>query len=162
MAQGRTVLLAVRIGEASVRAARTAAWLGKALGARVSVLYVAAELETVAVVAAGAGLDQAEVRKRIEAEARDRADELVRDILGDLPYDVVIAEGDVAEGVTDAAASMGADLIVVGSRGRSAVRSIILGDTARDILRRAPCAVVVVPPGAAEHADAGESEEPQA
>jgi nucleotide-binding universal stress UspA family protein len=150
MPNGRNILLAVRIGEASVGPGRTAAWLARDLGAQVTVLYVAVELETVPAIAAGAGLDLEEVRQRIRAEARERADVLARQVLGDVRYDVVVGEGGVADEVAAVAARVGADLVVVGSQGRSAVRSVILGDTTRDILRRAQCPVVVVPPGVGE------------
>jgi nucleotide-binding universal stress UspA family protein len=150
MSNGRTILLAIRIGEASLGPGRTAAWLARDLGATVTVLYVAVELETVPAVSAGAGLDQEEVRQRIRGEARERADVLARHVLGDVPYDVMVGEGDVADEVAAVADRVGADLVVVGSQGRSAVRSVILGDTTRDILRRAHCPVVVVPPGVAE------------
>jgi nucleotide-binding universal stress UspA family protein len=150
MSHDRNILLSVRIGEASMGPGRTAAWLARAMNARVTVLYVAVELETVPAVAAGAGLDPEEVRQRIVTEASERADFLAQHVLGDIPYDVVVGEGDVADEVAAVAARVGADLVVVGSQGRSAVRSVILGDTTRDILRRAHCPVVVVPPGVAE------------
>jgi nucleotide-binding universal stress UspA family protein len=62
--------------------------------------------------------------------------------------DVVIEEGDVAERVAAVAASLDADLVVVGTEARGAIRGMILGDTTREILRRSPCPVIVVPPGA--------------
>jgi nucleotide-binding universal stress UspA family protein len=37
-----------------------------------------------------------------------------------------------------------ADLVVVGSRGRSGVRRILLGSTAEEVVRRAPCPVTIV------------------
>jgi nucleotide-binding universal stress UspA family protein len=150
MSDGRTILLAIRIGEASIGPGRTAAWLARDLGVKVTVLYVAVELETVPAVSAGAGLDQEEVRQRITEEARERADVLARHVLGDVPYEVVVGEGDVADEVAAVAERVGASLVVVGSQGRSAVRSVILGDTTRDILRRSHCPVVVVPPGVGE------------
>jgi nucleotide-binding universal stress UspA family protein len=150
MAPEHTILLAVRIGEPSLGPARTAAWLARDLGASVTILNVAVELQTAAAVAAGAGLDLAEVRDRMVTDARERATALARDVMGDVPFQVVVAEGDVAEEVAATADRIGAALVVAGSQGRSAVRSVITGDTTRDILRRAHCPVVVVPPGVGE------------
>lgn len=147
MASGRTILLAVRIGEASLAPARTAAWLARDMGARIVILNVAVELQTAAAVAAGAGLDLGEVRDRMIADAQDRAEELGRDVLGELPWEALIVEGDVAHEVANAVDRLDADLVVAGSRGRSGIRSVILGDTTQDILRRSHCPVVVVPPG---------------
>jgi nucleotide-binding universal stress UspA family protein len=78
MTTGRAILLAIRIGEASLAPARTAAWLARELGASVTILNVAVELQTAAAVAAGAGLDLEEVRERMVRDARARAEE-VRD-----------------------------------------------------------------------------------
>jgi nucleotide-binding universal stress UspA family protein len=145
-----SILLAIRTGAASRGPARTAAWLAQAMGARVTVVYVAQELETAPAVASGAGVDLDEVREKMRADARQRAAELAAELLGDGAFDVVVAEGDVAEEVAAAAERLGADLLVVGSQGRSTVRSVILGDTTQSILRRAHCPVVVVPPGVGE------------
>lgn len=41
----------------------------------------------------------------------------------------------------------GASLLVVGTRGRGALTSAILGSVSLGLLERAPCPVVVVPPG---------------
>ncbi len=151
MAHEHSILLAVRIGEASIGPARTAAWLARVMGARVIVLNVAVELETAAAVAAGAGLNLDQVRDRMFGEARERAEALARDILADVPYDVQVVEGNVADEVVAAATRTGAELVVAGSQGRSAVRSVILGDTTGEILRKSHCPVVVVPPGVTPH-----------
>jgi nucleotide-binding universal stress UspA family protein len=150
MDREHNILLAIRIGEASLGPIRTAGWLARELGGRVTILNVAVELQTAAAVAAGAGLDLDEVRDRMVTDARERAAALARQVLDDVPFDVVVAEGDVGEEVAAAADRLDADLVVAGSQGRSAVRSVILGDTTRDILRRAHCPVVVVPPGVGE------------
>jgi nucleotide-binding universal stress UspA family protein len=53
--------------------------------------------------------------------------------------------GHPADGLVAAARKTGASLIVVGSTGP---RSSLLGSVSADVSRRAPCPVVVVPPGA--------------
>lgn len=55
----------------------------------------------------------------------------------------------VAEALTAVAAEQHAAAIVVGSRGRSAVREILLGSVAMATLHQSPCPVVVVPHRAA-------------
>lgn len=52
----------------------------------------------------------------------------------------------VADTVAAVADELGACAIVVGSRGRGAVKSKLLGSTSASLLRQAPCPVVVVPP----------------
>ena len=49
--------------------------------------------------------------------------------------------GDEAEFVADAARETGAELIVMGSRGRTAIAGAVLGSTSQRILHEAPCPV---------------------
>jgi nucleotide-binding universal stress UspA family protein len=39
----------------------------------------------------------------------------------------------------------GADMLVVGSRGRGALSTILLGSVSEEVIRRSPCPVVVIP-----------------
>lgn len=147
MTEPRRILLAVRIGEASAGPATTARWLARELGGRITLLYVASELSTAAEVATAMARDLEAVRAQMKADAEERARQLGEEFLGDVPFDVFVAEGDVAEAVAAAGKEVGAHLIVVGSRGRGTLQSVVLGDTTRDILRAAKSPVVVVPFG---------------
>lgn len=75
----------------------------------------------------------AEAGARIAAEAGGHAD----------PYPVADRVR-VADTVAALAGEMEACAIVVGTRGRGAVRSKLLGSTSAELLRCAPCPVVVV------------------
>jgi nucleotide-binding universal stress UspA family protein len=61
----------------------------------------------------------------------------------------LIIRGDVgvrpAHEVVEVARETGADLIVVGSRGLSAIGGLLLGSVAQRLLHLAPCPVLVVP-----------------
>jgi len=54
-------------------------------------------------------------------------------------------EGDAAERIVDHAAKLDADIIVVGTHGRTGWRRALLGSVAELVLRHAPCPVLVVP-----------------
>jgi nucleotide-binding universal stress UspA family protein len=141
----RRIVLAVRIGEASASPAATAAWLARELNASITLVHVASELEAVRVGAAEAGLDPSAERTRALERLRSDADEFVRRHLAGFEVEVRLVDGDVASQVTRVAAAPPADLIVVGTRGRSGLARLVLGDTTQSILQRAPCPVVVVP-----------------
>lgn len=80
------------------------------------------------------------------AEEQDLA--AVRDILtgAGVRFDVrqVVRGKDPADEVVDAAEAVGAALIVIGLRRRSAVGKVILGSTSQRILLEAGCAVLTV------------------
>jgi nucleotide-binding universal stress UspA family protein len=52
----------------------------------------------------------------------------------------------VAEEIVDVATFYDVQLIVMGSKGESDLRGLLLGSTTHKVLQLAPCPVVVVPP----------------
>src|SRR5690606_30097473 len=69
----------------------------------------------------------------------------VATVAGDFPMELQYGYGSPAAELV--AACAGADLLVVGSRGRSPVAGVLLGSVSRACLHHAPCPVVVVRPG---------------
>ena len=63
-----------------------------------------------------------------------------------VPVDILVLPGPASHHLV--AAAEGADLLVVGSRGRGAVKSTLLGSVALHTVTHAPCPVVVVHPRA--------------
>jgi len=55
------------------------------------------------------------------------------------------AEGEPIEEIERLAAQTGADLIVMGSHGRSGIARAVMGSVAEGVVRRAPIPVIVVP-----------------
>jgi nucleotide-binding universal stress UspA family protein len=53
-----------------------------------------------------------------------------------------------AQCIADVASEVGADMIVVGTRGHSPVGGVFAGSVAQRLLQIAPCPVLAVPPGA--------------
>lgn len=61
--------------------------------------------------------------------------------------DVVVEESTHVEGaILESARALPADLVVMGSHGRSGVERLLLGSVTEHVLRAAPCPVMVVPP----------------
>lgn len=58
--------------------------------------------------------------------------------------------GPVTSSLREAAGDEDAALLVIGSRGLGPIRGAISGSVSREVLRRAPVPVVVVPPGMEE------------
>jgi nucleotide-binding universal stress UspA family protein len=75
-----------------------------------------------------------------------------------LPFDNIepcVRIGDPAKEVVTGAAEWSADLIVVGTRGRSSVSRFLLGSVAGSVLRSAFCNVLVVPASVGRSSEAG-------
>ena len=56
----------------------------------------------------------------------------------------ILAEGDVRVAILDEAAAWPADLIVLGSHGRTGLNRLLLGSVSEGIVRHAPCSVQIV------------------
>jgi nucleotide-binding universal stress UspA family protein len=57
---------------------------------------------------------------------------------------------DVPREILDQAKTLMSDLIVIGSHGRSGFERLLLGSVTEKVVRKSPCPVMVVPPGAAD------------
>lgn len=139
------VVLATRFGPESEEPARVAANLARMTGGRITTVYVATELSAVTAAAGEAGVQPAEERElqleSIQAQLHEFVDTHFTDVKGDSR----VLEGNVAESIAGVAAELEAAYLVVGTRGRSSLARLILGDTTHSILQHAPCPVVVVP-----------------
>jgi nucleotide-binding universal stress UspA family protein len=90
----------------------------------------------------------------------------IQDSLGVLAVDVrdsglecqtKSVEGNPGDEIVDYAAKIGADLIVMGSHGRTGLRRILLGSVAEKVLHRATCPVLIVPVREEGHAELPDS-----
>jgi nucleotide-binding universal stress UspA family protein len=87
---------------------------------------------------------------------RGEATAHLREFLGgtdtpDVPVDLHVAEASaVHREILEQAARQGADLIVIGTHGRSGFDRLLLGSVAEKVLRSARVPVLTVPPGAQE------------
>lgn len=129
---GNLVICGIDLSHASERTAAVAARVARALGCRAAVVHVDDEPPGVASI--------------------HRARELR--VLEDLVHShkfpegtlVRVAGGEPAESLVRVARDHDAQLLVVGSRGLGELRTALLGSVSAELLRTAPCPVVVVPP----------------
>ena len=77
---------------------------------------------------------------------REVTEHLLADRLDGIQYELIVKSGDVWDVLAQLIAEKGIDLIVIGTRGRSGVRKLLLGSVAENIFRRAPCPVLIVGP----------------
>ena len=72
---------------------------------------------------------------------------------GPLPCETFVPHGDVWPVVADFIKSQNIDLIVTGTHGRTGFQKLLLGSTAEQIFRRAPCPVLTVGPHVSDEPD---------
>ena len=89
-----------------------------------------------------------------EAEAKDEASERLLERValaaGRADLERRVAIGHPAERLAELADEEGAELVVVGSRGRGALKSAFLGSVSYSLVGMAGCPVLIVPPSASE------------
>lgn len=87
--------------------------------------------------------------KTAEAAMIQQAEKLSERVAGELrgaglSADARAVPGDPREALVDEARGAGADLVVVGSHGRSGVGRLLMGSVASHVVGHAPCSVLVV------------------
>jgi nucleotide-binding universal stress UspA family protein len=88
-----------------------------------------------------ANVDEPEVKEKIKQQAAELADAG----FDATPEFVSGHFGVAAHAIAEAAENDGADLIVVGTRGHTALGGLLLGSVTQRLLQVAPCPVLVVP-----------------
>ncbi len=135
-----TILLATDGSREAELAATTAADLAKSTGSELHVVHVGELRPTF--------LAQTEAEPaQLEREARELLDEQVRKVEGAGSTTVEEAHlrlGRADEEIVDLAHSIGAGLIVMGSRGHGRIRRALMGSVSDSVVRHAPCPVTIV------------------
>jgi nucleotide-binding universal stress UspA family protein len=122
------------------RALSVARDLAKESGGSVEAVHV----REIAVVRGGAQTahaDEPEVERRVTAQVEDLK---AAGIAANLH--VLSSTGAPAHQIADVADEVGADLIVVGTRGHAAVAGLLLGSVTQRLLHLAHCPVLAIPP----------------
>lgn len=83
-------------------------------------------------------------------EAQRQLTALAKTIV-ELPVETRVMVGEAGPSVVEIAEDSRADLIVMGTHGRSGLSRLLMGSVAEYVLRHAPCPVLTIKPAAAEH-----------
>jgi nucleotide-binding universal stress UspA family protein len=145
------ILCPIDFSETSRRALDHAVALTKWYHARLSVMYVhSTAMPVYAVSAPGmeaiqplmlTDAERQQIRDRLDAEvAPDRS---AAHVTIDTLFDEAVR---TPEAILERARALPADLIVLGTHGRSGVNRLMLGSVAEKVLRQAGCPVMIVPP----------------
>jgi nucleotide-binding universal stress UspA family protein len=136
------IVVAVDFSQDSLAALGSVKELARRLGSELILLHVSEALKVVP----GSGLAEDERQAwqaELDAEVKRLADEGLR------ARGIVRGGFPVADEILAVAAEERADLLVIGTLGRTGLKERLLGTIADEVMRRAPCPVLVV-----RHADA--------
>lgn len=141
------ILVATDGSATALKAAAFAGDLARALGARVSVIFVQDD----AIVVSGAwgegsSMSVEQVRESLERRAREQELPESAKAVGPLDGDIqtFLEWGPPAKEICRFASEREVDLIVIGSHGRSGVREMLLGSVSHAVANQAPCPVTIV------------------
>jgi nucleotide-binding universal stress UspA family protein len=135
----KRILLATDLARASEGAADQALQLARDLGADLLVVSVIDGVR-------GHALEQLPDRMDQRRAAREMAAQsiVVRGRRSGLNVAFLVWEGEPGPAIVEAAESEGADLVVVGTRGRNRVERAVLGSVSDHVVRHARCPVLIV------------------
>jgi universal stress protein A len=141
----RHILVPVDLSELSEKALLYAAELAEKLGADLTVLYVVAEPAAVLpdmmmpVPVAAPDMDE------LQASGKQAlADLLAAKNLTRLNPTAEVRVGSASEEILAAATEDKADLMVIGTHGRTGLKHLLLGSVAEEVVRKASCPVLTV------------------
>jgi len=149
MSQYRKICCPVDFSEASRLAMREAADLARRFGAELALVHVAPAIsaaiaEAVLAPPARHGKEDPDAPQLLTAWAREA------EALAGRAVQTRLSSGRAGPEILRYAREGGFDLMVVGGHGRSGVRHLVLGSVADELVRAAPCPVLVVRRSAAQ------------
>lgn len=140
----KRILVPVDFSDTSRLAAEHALDLARATGGQLLFLHVLDARYTSMLV--GYGLQVAPMTPPdLDDIARESLDRFLGELdLEGVPHESELRVGLPADEVLSAAAELGADLICMGTHGRTGVRRMVIGSEAERVIRQAPVPVLVV------------------
>lgn len=141
--------------EGALKAAEYAAEMARAMNARVTVLFVLTD-DLIVANAWGAAeftelgptgtMPVEDIRSMLEKKVKEKEMPDTVAALGDLPKEAetAIIWGRVSDAICQFAEEQKADLIVIGSHGRTGMKRVLLGSVSHAVANQAPCPVTIV------------------
>jgi universal stress protein E len=147
----RRVMVAVDMSDPSANALRTAKGLGLLDGVSFSILHAFDSVTSGMMVYAKAERERVdEYAAREAAEARRKLTAFVAGLgLEGVSHDIRVEEGPAFDAIRTAVDRDRPDLLVIGTRGLTGVKRVLLGSVADAVLRTLECDILAVPPASA-------------
>jgi len=139
------ILVPTDFSETADQALRYASGLARALGARLTLVYADPFVPPIDYTATIGGWDEFSFIN-LQARAQDQLrSDAAANIDPSVPYDISIRVDPPLDGILTEARASEAELIVMGTHGRTGVRRLIVGSVAEAVMRYANVPVIAVP-----------------
>ena len=142
----KSIVVATDGSETASEAVRQAAQLAGALAARVHLVCVYEPVPSAQDAEGGIDLRSESGWVLHPREAVDATLAAASEVFAaaGVEVDLYAQRGDPADAILDVAEERGADLIIVGNRGRAGAKRFLLGSVPNRISHHAPCAVLII------------------
>lgn len=134
----KRILVPVDFSDQSLNALRTARMLAGDDASRLCVLHVAEPLHV------DWHADTSAIQREAHKVVREVLAKFVRAEFGEAAPKALFRPGNPVDVILKQAATMKADLIVLGTQGRTGLPRALIGSVAERVVRHAPCPVLVV------------------
>ena len=142
----RTILVPTDFSDSSTRALDLGARLARHFGAKLVLLHAYhIEIPMMSPMMAGGPVLPEGFYDQIRDSAQERVEALAAEVRQPkLEVEALAVSEPASIAVVDAAERLSADMIVMGTRGNTGVKHVLLGSVAERVLRMAPCPVLTV------------------
>jgi nucleotide-binding universal stress UspA family protein len=142
----RNILVAIDGSAHAQRALTEAVDLAQRTNARLTVMTVAPDPSTWVLSAPGymAGVDFERLAQEADREYGQLLDDALESVRQDVSVTKVLAHGRAGERILAQVETGSHDLVVMGSRGRGQMRSLLLGSVSHEVLNASAAAVLIV------------------
>lgn len=142
----RDVLIGYDGSDNAKLALRQAVSIAQAANARLTVMSVVPDVVATVQAAWLAGGNPQALEQEMTTQVSATLEEAIAQVPDDLPVTKLLGHGHAGPALVGAIEEHGCDLVVVGTRGRGAMASLLLGSVTEHLVSHSPVPVVVVPP----------------
>jgi nucleotide-binding universal stress UspA family protein len=137
------ILVPVDFSQCSLKALRYAVAFARQFKASITLLYVVQQYYLPGDFTGG--LDYAALEKEIEENSAKELESIAAKQVGKkAPWKVLLRMGRPVDQIIRVADELNADLIILATHGHSGLKHVVLGSTAENVVRHAPCPVLTV------------------
>lgn len=137
------ILVPVDFSQCSLQALRYAVAFARQFKASITLLYVVQQYYLPGDFTGG--LDYAALEKEIEENSARELERIATKNVGKkAPWKVLLRMGRPVDQIIRIADEINADLIIIATHGRTGLKHVVLGSTAENVVRHAPCPVLTV------------------